>query len=571
MTPDEMTVVSLFDGIGGFPLAFQRVGVRTVATVEIDDMAAGVVHDRFPGVPRFPDVTKVTGADLLAAGFDPGRGIITAGFPCQDLSLAGRRMGLDGTRSGLYFEIIRLVDELRTLTGVRCRWVILENVPGLLSAVCPCPGNGACGGTWDIVQEPEFGLPGRVHTPCTTAHTVRGGACGPGRCIEVHGGAMGAVLGELGQRRYGYAYRVLDAQHFGVPQRRRRVIIVANPRDWAAPAQVLLEPKGRSGDPEAGRTALARTARILARSPYLAGRGRTEDDTVGTLPAREEGGGFGYGASEAAAGLLAVMPEVADTLTARQAKGSPTSKGDGFTLVGHEVNVAGTLTAGMAGAGGGVDENGAAVGNVIPETAFALRTVGYRNAGQGWNTTYVPTTEPMAFDTAPMNNAKIVPGGPAHTLNTFAQGSVHLPHPETFIVDKERDRPNVEGITVEPTDTSPTITADGDPGERSDRGLRIVQDTQGVDLFNVADTGDSAHSLRVDTPYGPAVRGEHVAVRRLTPVECERLQGYPDGWTATSHGRPQADSHRYRELGNSIAVPVFEWVALGVLESEAAE
>ncbi len=601
VTPDEMTLVSLFDGVGGFPLAFRHVGVRTVATVEIDDMAAGVVHDQFPGVPRFPDVTEVTGDQLLAAGFDPGRGIITAGFPCQDLSLAGRRMGLDGTRSGLYFEIVRLVDELRQATGVWCRWLVLENVPGLLSAVCPCPGGGACDGTWESTQDPEFGFPGRVHIPCVAAHTVRGGACGPGRCIEIHGGAMGAVVGELAERRYGYAYRVLDAQHFGVPQRRRRVVIVANPRDWAAPAQVLLEPQGRGGDPEAGRKAAARTAAVLARSPYLAGRGRT-DDTVGTLPAREDGGGFGYGASEAAAGLL--VPQVADTLTARIAKGSPTSKGDGFTLVGaSDVDVAGTLTGTMAGAGGGADENGAAVGHLMP----------------------------MAFDTAPMNNAKIVPGGPAHTLNTFAQASVHLP-PEAYIVDKERGLPNDQGITVEATDVSPTITADGDPGERTDRGLRIVdtayalrRDPGGVgqghntnyvpmtigvssDPTPIA-TDDVSPTITVGTGIGipnppsvmafdwqksdhpastlgveddrsmalgttrtPAVAGEPVAaVRRLTPVECERLQGYPDGWTATSHGRPQADSHRYREMGNSIAVPVFHWVALGIVESEATE
>lgn len=193
----SLTAVSLFAGVGGFDLAMRRNGIDVRAAVEIDPKARAILARHFPETALFNDVTEVTGDDLRSAGFVPDRGIITGGFPCQDLSVAGRRAGLAGARSGLFWHIARLMDELAP------RWVVLENVPGLLSS---------------------------------------------------HGGRdMGTVVGALGDLGYGWAYRVLDAQHFGVPQRRRRVFIVAGRRagaaDCAGPVQVLLEPEGVSGHP----------------------------------------------------------------------------------------------------------------------------------------------------------------------------------------------------------------------------------------------------------------------------------------------------------------------------------
>jgi len=121
-----MTAVSLFSGIGGFELGLARAGVRTVASVEIDDPARGVIADRFPDVRLFTDIRKVTGHDLIAAGFDPRNGIVTAGWPCQGNSVAGRRGGMDDPRSGLWREVVRLLAELRPA------WFFGENVPGLL-------------------------------------------------------------------------------------------------------------------------------------------------------------------------------------------------------------------------------------------------------------------------------------------------------------------------------------------------------------------------------------------------------------------------------------------------------
>jgi len=193
----ELTVVSLFDGIGGFPLAFERAGATTVATVEIDKAASAISARHFPDAHQFDDVTKVTGDDLRAVGFVPERGIVTAGWPCQDLSIAGRRAGLEGKRSGLWWEVVRILDECHPL------WFVGENVPGLLSSN--------------------------------------------------DGQDMGAVVGALGDLGYGVAYRVLDAQFFGVPQRRRRVFFVGHfGVPWSASAEVLFELESGGGDSASG-------------------------------------------------------------------------------------------------------------------------------------------------------------------------------------------------------------------------------------------------------------------------------------------------------------------------------
>lgn len=218
----NLTVVSLFAGVGGFDLAFERAGAEVVAAVEIDAPARAVLARRFPSTTLFDDVTKVTGDELRAAGFVPERGVITGGFPCQDLSVAGGRKGLAGERSGLFWHIVRLLAELRPA------WFVLENVPGLLSSN--------------------------------------------------DGRDFGAVLGALGDCGYGVAYRVLDAKYFGVPQQRRRVFIVGHlGSPFGAAAQVLLEPEGGAGDLAAGGEAGPGVAAVAAEG--FAGLGEQRIDT----------------------------------------------------------------------------------------------------------------------------------------------------------------------------------------------------------------------------------------------------------------------------------------------------
>lgn len=189
----DLTLVELFAGIGGFSCGFERAGVRTVAAVEIDPAARSVFAKNFPNAALFNDVTKVGGDDLRAVGFVPSRGIITGGWPCQDISVAGRGKGLAGDRSGLFSEVVRLLEELRP------KWFVLENVPRLL--------------------------------------TINGGR------------DMGTVVGALGECGYGIGWRVLDAQYFGVPQRRRRIFLVGHCGGTGrSSGEILFEPEGLRGD-----------------------------------------------------------------------------------------------------------------------------------------------------------------------------------------------------------------------------------------------------------------------------------------------------------------------------------
>ena len=314
--------LSLFSGIGLLDLAMHRAGIPTRLLCEADPAARRVLAHRFPDVPIHPDVQELTADDLRSAGADPARTVLHGGFPCQDLSVAGGRRGMgEGTRSGLYWHIPRL------LADFPAAWIVLENVPGLLSS---------------------------------------------------HGGRdMGAVVGSLADLGYGLAWRVLDAQHFGVPQRRRRVVIVGHlGAPWGAPAEVLLEPESGGGD----------LATLTGQGPRPAG------DAAGSTPAHR----------------------VASALTAHH----------------------GRMTAEDA-------------DNLV--TFQKVIRSGYRDA---------------AGNLPPVNQ--------------------------------------VAGVHTE------------------------------------------------------------TVVRRLTPLECERLQGAPDGWTDG-----QADSPRYRQLGNAVAVPVFEWVARRLVAIDA--
>lgn len=188
----QITAVSLFAGVGGFDLALERAGVKVVASVEIDKKAQSVLKKHFPSSTIFNDVMEVTGEQLIAAGFNPEEGIITGGFPCQDLSVAGKRAGLAGKRSGLFWEICRILDETGSET------VILENVPGLLSS-----NNGR---------------------------------------------DMAVVVEALVERGYRVGWRVLDAQYFGVPQRRRRVFIVGClGNSGRTPEEILAISESRAG------------------------------------------------------------------------------------------------------------------------------------------------------------------------------------------------------------------------------------------------------------------------------------------------------------------------------------
>lgn len=217
---------SLFDGIGGFPLAAVRNGIEPLWASEIETFPIEVTKTHFPTMLHVGDITKLDGAKL------PPVDIICGGSPCQDLSVAGARAGLAGERSGLFMEQIRVIKEMRnadrkrgrTGNAVRPRFGCWENVPGAFSS--------ATGDDFQAVLE-EFLHVGEPHL-----HVIRPPA---GRWEYT-----GAVLGVQSC----VAWTTWDAQHFGVPQRRRRIFLVADFSGYS-PIQILFEPNGLPRDPQA--------------------------------------------------------------------------------------------------------------------------------------------------------------------------------------------------------------------------------------------------------------------------------------------------------------------------------
>jgi DNA (cytosine-5)-methyltransferase 1 len=430
--------VSLFAGIGGFDLALERNGIEVVASVEWDKHAQSVLKNRFPNSQIYGDIQEVTGEQLINAGFDPRNGIITGGFPCQDLSVAGKRAGLAGNRSGLFWEICRLLDETKT------QYFILENVPGLLSS-----SNGA---------------------------------------------DMGTVISALAQRGYGLAYRVLDAQHFGVPQRRRRVFIVGSLGDnGRTPAEILSIAEGRSGYLKAGGKTRKGSTTASDGSPT----------TVGTLLARDHKGIDQISVEENKLVLFDLpnddKEQKNDALLFQASrnenirifeKHSPTLAVAGwarslsvfspsnFANYSENDDVAATLRAGSGDLGGG------------SETLIAYPMHG---AMIGRND-----------EAGPNGSGFLGENEASYTLTASSQAR--------------------HGVVI-----APTLSASNNPS-RSPQSSEITAQVEAM----VNETG---------------------VVRRLTPLECERLQGFPDGWT-----EGQADGNRYKQLGNAVAVPVVSWI-----------
>jgi len=204
-----MRFVSLFAGVGGFDLGFDRAGMECVGQVEVDVRRSEILAEHWPDVLRYGDIQNVDGREFGDVD------VVCGGFPCQDLSRAGRGAGLAGGQSGLWWEFARVIE------GARPEWVVVENVSTLLSS------NG--------------------------------------------GRDMGAVIGSLGEMGYGFCWRVFDSQWFGVAQRRKRVFIVGRAGGGSGPGEVLLEPEGLQRDFVPSGEAQTGSAGSSTRSPGPSG------------------------------------------------------------------------------------------------------------------------------------------------------------------------------------------------------------------------------------------------------------------------------------------------------------
>ena len=255
----ELTLGSLFDGSGGFPLGGLLAGIRPVWSSEIEPFAIRVTTKRLPFVKHYGDIRELDGAKLEPVD------IVTMGSPCQDISIAGRREGLAGSRSGLFYEGIRIVEEMRRAThGRQPRYVVWENVYGAFSS------NG--GADFETVLAAFAGLAGEaVAAPRPQKWT------GAGELVGAH---------------FSVAWRLLDAQYWGVPQRRRRVYLVADLAGGRAGA-VLFDSEGVSGYSAQGFRSWQRTARAAQSGAGAAGGIMNATPKTLQIRAGCEGGGKG--------------------------------------------------------------------------------------------------------------------------------------------------------------------------------------------------------------------------------------------------------------------------------------
>ncbi|MGE8211388.1 MAG: DNA cytosine methyltransferase [Stenotrophomonas rhizophila] len=484
-----MRYLSLFSGMEAAHLAWAPLGWQCVGVAEIEPAACALLRHRLPHVPNLGSVTDITDDQIKALGRID---VLIGGSPCQDLSVAGRRAGLGGARSSLFHQQMRIFNAARHFCGAR--WLVWENVPGAFSSN----------------QGRDFAV-------------VVGAMAGSELPVPAGGwGSEGVALGDNGL----VEWAVLDAQWFGVAQRRRRVFSILDTGDWARRPPVLLEPDRMRG--------------------HSAPRRDPGEAPTGTLSARTQGGG-GLGTDFECQGGL----------------------------------VAGTL-----------QSSGRAAGSVTQQDVHAGMLV------------------PVAFDTTQItsvrNGSNPHPGDPCHPLCSGA-------HPPAIAFGcKDRDPAPSVGFQV-----SPTLRAMGSRAGHHNAGGQVavtyaiqagatrtnpasgpdgigVQSDHAYTLEARAEVQAVAVALRGREGGATAELGDRVggtlragggggdkahvlaasAVRRLTPRECERLQGAPDDWTLVpnAQGKPMADGPRYRMLGNSFAVPVIRWIGTRIdAASQAAQ
>lgn len=521
------------------------------------------------------DITKMSGYTI------PPVDVVTFGSPCQDLSIAGKRAGMAGERSGLFSEAVRIIREMRYATfGAYPKYAVWENVPGAFSSNKGEDFHAVLQSLCRVI-DPDAVIPRPTD--------ARGGIKWP---------RAGAILAD----HYSLAWRAMDAQHWGVPQRRLRISLVLDLTGGRA-GEILFEPESLRGHFAPGITP-------GQAAPVVVG-GCTEDaNRAFTLKIRSgcEGGGKGALVQIEKSATLSTLQDQTlfvaeppkaysfDSLASNSMKSSnphsgcreveiaktldtsppdPAKNQGGIAIVEPTFCIQGNTIdrADTAGANGtGVKEDVCYTLNTIdrPAVAFALdcrnmtaneelsATLQAKdNGGQSLN--YInPVAEPLIYD---------------------ARGNGDGITSPTMTGDHNSRVTDYTAITLQGDTVAGALLARDykDPG-RADSLGRVIAQPVGADLYNGTLTGDKAATLTTATGQGGANTGPSVIekiirwiVRRLTPTECERLQGYPDGWTdlgewVDSKGKTHkdADTPRYKALGNSIALPQWYYVLGGI-------
>lgn len=541
-TAKPLTLGSLFDGIGGFPLAGICAGIRPVWASEIEPFPIRVTEKRLPEMKHCGDIHGLHGAKLEPVD------MITFGSPCQDVSIAGRREGLSGGRSGLFFEAIRIIREMREATnGEYPRWAVWENVPGALSS-----HNGE-----DFrqvleslirVQEPEADVP-----------------------LPADGKWLPA--GEIMGNGYALAWRVLDAaQGWGVAQRRKRVFVVLDLAGGRA-GEVLFESEGLSGYTPPGGEARKGAAGGAARCAGAAG--------------------FCYESGEASRGI-GYQEEESPTLRCWKPPG----------VAVREPPLTLKIRSGCDGGGKGAliqHDLSATLGCHNDQTLFAPKAFGIGSAASKGMLSPNPKS---GFYEAATSRTIDCNGGSA----SCNQGGMVVVEPKvpayyvTACSYMQIDREVASPIMARDWKDPPVIGHES-PSYCFDRACF----TSGENAqYRLSVREEVAATLIAEGPGAISASPEDYLVRRLTPLECCRLQGFPDGWTEhlgteepgereiarwvgvfedwyraqgkaarASPGRvakwlkdPHSDAAQYKAYGNSVAVPCVFFVLAGIAWAE---
>jgi DNA (cytosine-5)-methyltransferase 1 len=464
-----MKYLSVCSGIEAASVAWHPLGFTPVGFSEIEKFPCSVLAHHYPDVPNFGDMKKFEEWPIEPETID----ILVGGTPCQSFSIAGLRGGLEDGRGNLALTYCRILDRLKP------RWFVWENVPGVLSS------NG--------------------------------------------GRDFGSILGAMAELGYGFAYRICDAQFYGVPQRRRRVFVVGYLGDWRRAAEVLFEPGCLRRHTTKGRKQKQNVAGTLGSRTTAGGGLGTDFDLAGGLQVAHSLRGEGFDASEDGTGRG--TPLIAAAITSRPYADKAAEESKLVTSF---------RTSGNYGA--------YETGHVID----ALTTGTDR------------TSHLLATST----------GDKSHCLNAGGMGRQDYETETMVVAIQERAistnlnngpdgigcRTDGKAYTLEARSTIQAVAFSG--RDRGDDGRGYGREP------NI--TGQITET--VDATKPPRVAGPAIGVRRLTPVECERLQGFPDDYTNVIHrGKPAADGPRYKAIGNSMAVPCMAWIGQRIARADSTD
>ena len=592
---NNLTLGSLFDGSGGFPLGGLLAGITPVWSSEIEPFPVRVTTKRFPHMKHYGDISVLNGAEL------PPVDIITFGSPCQDMSVAGKRSGLDGSRSSLFFEAIRIIKEMRGATdGKYPRYIVWENVPGAFSSN---KGQDFRAVLEEVckVKDAEVSIPF------------------PGKWENA-----GRIMGN----GYSVAWRQFDAQFWGVPQRRKRIYLVADFAGGSA-GKILFESEGLSGYSAEGfrswQTAAGTSAKGSGETGGFSvdGYNSSVDEVAATL-------GVNCGVSTGRNGVMVLndqggsrMDVTEDmTCTLRAESHHPplvfenhsqdsryTGPQDTVQTILSTFGTGGNnqpfvletpktlkIRSGCEGGGKGAliqDDLSATLGCNNDQTLFVPKAYGICSKGSNSMMSDNPHSGFYEADTSRCLDAN---GGDP----SCNQGGIAV-----VAIEGNGSRPSHRGDGYKETDAMYTLNATEQHG--------VAYSSSKASFFTSAEKELANTLVATDYKDPPIVNDEDDAdyiVRRLTPTECARLQGFPDWWCddlATqeptqididywkevfeTHRKvmgtsskpksesqiikwlknPHSDSAEYKMWGNGVALPNVLFVLSGIVWASGQE